>query len=136
MEQAGVKISQKEHRALRLPLKAIAFGGCLGAIIFFSLLALLAVFLPSTGIKSAWLPYITVLAGGLSSFFAAFVVAKAKGEKGLLLGLCCAVLEGALLSLALLLAAKGIGVGALFLFAALLGCGGAGGVFGVNASGA
>jgi putative membrane protein (TIGR04086 family) len=134
MESAFEKSAEKnERKPFKLPVKALIFGAVSGTVLFFAFLALAAAFLPLIGAKEAWLPYISVLLGGVSSFISSYAAAKAKGSNGLLLGLACAAAQMLLLSIVLLIFAGGLGIPALFLCAALLGCGGAGGVFGVNA---
>jgi len=133
MEHASAKSAdKKERRPLRLPLKALLLGGGIGTAVFFALTALAAAALPSMGAKASWLPYISVVLGGLSAFVSSFIAAKAARANGLLLGLGCAVIEALLLGAVLLTAAGGFGLVTGFLCAALLCCGGAGGVFGVN----
>jgi putative membrane protein (TIGR04086 family) len=133
MEHAAAKSSDAtEHRSFKLPVKALIIGGALGTVLFFVLMAVAAVFLPSMGAKSSWLPYIGVLVAGISAFISSFISAKGKGEKGLLLGIGCGIVEAIVLGSVLLIVAKGLGTVTLFLCMALLGCGGAGGVFGVN----
>ncbi|MDR1410203.1 MAG: TIGR04086 family membrane protein [Oscillospiraceae bacterium] len=135
MEHATAKSTNKaERKAFKLPLKALMIGGGLGAVLFFILLAVLAFFLPGIGIKASWLPYISVLIAGLSAFISSYISAKGRGEKGLLLGIGCALIEAALLGTVLMIVANGFGAVTAFLYIALLGCGGAGGVFGVNSA--
>ncbi|MDR0884707.1 MAG: TIGR04086 family membrane protein [Oscillospiraceae bacterium] len=131
MEQAANK-GVAEKKAFRLPLKGVLVGGSIGALLFFALLAVAAVFLPSAGIRQAWLPYLGMAMAGLSAFVAAFVAARGKGEKGLLIGLGCALVEAVLLGTVIALLTGGLATATVFLVAALLGCGGAGGIFGVN----
>ncbi|MDR3344273.1 MAG: TIGR04086 family membrane protein [Oscillospiraceae bacterium] len=135
MEYAAAKTADTaERKPLKLPLKALLIGGGLGTVLFFILLAAAAVFLPAAGAKASWLPYISVLIGGLSAFLSSYISAKGTGEKGLLMGLGSAVIEAAILGAVLLIAAKGLGTATVFLCMALLGCGGTGGVFGVNSA--
>ena len=135
MEHASAKITEKsERKPIKLPIKALLIGGGIGTVLFFILLVASAAVLLSMGIKASLLPYISVVIGGLSSFVASFIASKSAGEKGMLIGIGCAVIELLALCAVLIVAANGLGIAAVFLCVAVIASGGAGGVFGVNST--
>ena len=135
MEHASAKSTTKpERKTLKLPFKALLIGGAIGTALFFVLLAVFAAILPPMGVRVSWLPYIAVFSGGLSAFLASYFAAKGVGANGMLLGFGCALIEMLIIGIVLLIAVGSVGAVTAFLCAALLGCGGGGGVFGVNAA--
>ncbi len=114
-------------------VRAVAVGAATGTVVCLLLLLIMAAIVSAQDIPQAATVPMAVVAAAIGTFSGGFICARIAREKGLLLGLLC----GALLYLMILLAGtiwfRDSHSAYVFVkLAILVGCGGIGGVVGVN----
>ncbi len=114
-------------------VRAVTIGAAAGTVICLLLLLIMAAIIAAQDIPKAAVVPMAVVAAAIGTFAGGFICARIAREKGLLLGLLC----GALLYLMILLAGtiwfRDAHSAYVFIkLAILVGCGGAGGIVGVN----
>lgn len=133
MAHSKTRPSSNDEGSIQYSLKRVMIGSAVGAIAFFALLALTAMFLLKSGIHQSTLPFMAIGIAGIASFISGYTAVRPLRKKGIAYGAFSTIPLAVVIIAAILIANKiGIGMNTLIMLPVMLILGAVGGITAAN----